>query len=904
MVCMCYKMSQVLEATFRLLVWVVLIASPAPQALAADADGCAQLQAEATSLTTNTVRTVRTRVELGSDRGQAFGSLWEARTAEGIPIAGAGFLSAYNTQDRSDRRTLHVYLRMADETAPASAVSPAIELLPRPSSDAGTYLYGFDGKLFSYGRNALDQGLRVWQPDLRAWLIDAQTPPLAIQVDGRTMSASPTQINFDGRCVLDVAPNDSRIGEWYYADGTLLVRQFSVNSSNEFNRLIAYPWSPDQNQSVDLASGVALSLSKPGEFIYAFGQRPLGSERWIVAASNQGGVHLLGSGRDWTTLRAPDGKSFQIYSTINLEDRLLLGQYPTGELFQIAHQQLERLADWPPAMPSVSRNAREAQTMAIYGGDLYVGVWPWGELWRRDMAAQQWRFEGRLFSHPEPTDTTTHPYENETKLLDPVLNRWGQRITSLVPLGDSLYISTSAKGPNPYEDKFAFLSGGKYLEYGAVHRLRRPGCLAVPIRWSKETTELEFQFSRNRIEVIQDNVSLGSATWDADCPTDLTNWAITLGQGVFGAFAGKKVELVTTDSDRDRRQSQPSADPTRNHEHRPLRAAYVHLHRLLPPDSDSAQQQAVLEAQVDAMQRFGLNTIMPFVSNSSGEAHYQSQYMPHHFSASDPLAILARLTRERGMAFYPVLPVVVSGGTQPAGILHQNPHWALRDLAGKTLGYLSPAHPQARQWLADIVRDVVLNYQPDGIVLDYLRYANQPHQLDAASQQRFMHSLPAGVTDEQQRQLFQEFKEAELTELARLLSQTARDHHPSIRLAAYVWGAHVARKHTIAQVWPRWVELGLLDMINVSGYCHRETYGDAFMSQFRQRLQQAVELNQQLVKPAELTFALGVKTSHGSIHSADDARNYLDAAEQLGVPGVAYFTWEYLQPYVDQLQGR
>jgi hypothetical protein len=92
--------------------------------------------------------TARMTIDFGEDVGQAFGTLWEAKGLDGKPIAGAGFLNAYNTQDRSDRRMLHVYLR----TSGNGQFAP--QQLPRPTSDAGTYLFGFDGRLFAKGRTA------------------------------------------------------------------------------------------------------------------------------------------------------------------------------------------------------------------------------------------------------------------------------------------------------------------------------------------------------------------------------------------------------------------------------------------------------------------------------------------------------------------------------------------------------------------------------------------------------------------------------------------------------------------------------------------------------------------------------------------------------------------------------
>jgi uncharacterized lipoprotein YddW (UPF0748 family) len=302
------------------------------------------------------------------------------------------------------------------------------------------------------------------------------------------------------------------------------------------------------------------------------------------------------------------------------------------------------------------------------------------------------------------------------------------------------------------------------------------------------------------------------------------------------------------------------------------------------------------------MKEFGLNALMPFVTTSSGEAYYESGLLKRIYSDSDPVRILARESRSRGIGFYPVVPVAICGDQQPRGVLLQHPEWAMRHPDGRAMGYISPAHPEARKWLAGVIREIVEKYQPDGVVLDYIRYANRPQRLDPASEERFRKSLPADCTPAEEKKRLQEFKESELTALVRLIDETGRAARPNLKLGAYVWGPHVVKNHQIAQVWPLWVKRGYLDMVNVSGYCHRETYGESFLNVFEQRMADSLELNRQLAKPALLTFALGVNTSHGRVHSADDIRSYLNIADRLKLNGVAYFTWDYLQPYLHQLK--
>jgi len=54
---------------------------------------------------------MRLRVDLQQDVGQNFGTLFEAVDDEGHVVAGAGYVGSYNTQARSDRRSLHFFVK-------------------------------------------------------------------------------------------------------------------------------------------------------------------------------------------------------------------------------------------------------------------------------------------------------------------------------------------------------------------------------------------------------------------------------------------------------------------------------------------------------------------------------------------------------------------------------------------------------------------------------------------------------------------------------------------------------------------------------------------------------------------------------------------------------------------------
>jgi uncharacterized lipoprotein YddW (UPF0748 family) len=135
--------------------------------------------------------------------------------------------------------------------------------------------------------------------------------------------------------------------------------------------------------------------------------------------------------------------------------------------------------------------------------------------------------------------------------------------------------------------------------------------------------------------------------------------------------------------------------------------------------------------------------LIPFVVTTDKKAFYPSRLITEKpYGDWDPLAVLVREGRRRGLQIYPAVCVMASGHERPAGVLKEHPDWALRDKAGQPLGFISSGHPEARKWVVAVIKEIAVRYQPDGILLDYLRFPSDSAQMDGISQARFDQSHP------------------------------------------------------------------------------------------------------------------------------------------------------------------
>jgi len=821
-------------------------------------------------------------IERGPDRGENLGSLWEATDAEGRVVAGAGFLGAYNTRPRSDRHHLHVFVRGLEQGKDWKVERmPAID-----SPQRGYYPFSMDGQIYVVGRGGPDGTVYRWDEARQQWVAADDVLPYAESVAGKMLIVTAESATYNGHRLLDLSDSAERLGEHYFANGNLIVRRYRPGAQPATNRLAVYRWEPEADRAPTEVPEAAIALSQPQEFVYAFGQW----HNHVLAATNYGAV-LRFDGNQWTVLReASPGVSYQIYAALNYYDRLLLGHYPTGEIFEYVGEELKHLQDWPPRLSGVSAAARETQTLTIYGGNLYAGVWPWGEVWRYERDRRGWQFAQRMFNHPKLTDRLPHPYQEETSAVDKVANLWGQRVTGLLPYGQDLIITTSSKSGAAWEPRFAFLTPPQRDDYGAVYRANVPGNMAVATRWTSGPTQFKFTLEGEALEVHQDGRLLGKLPLDGERESRLAESRVAFGFGVYGPLRARILEKKAS--------LKVSTVPAS------FRATYFHPEEaFFQARSSQAKQRFMWREMLDSMQRAGLNVILPYFTGSSGQAYYASRLLPQQvFSNSDPMRVLMNEARSRGVLVYAVVCVTACGHEQPMGILRQHPEWALRHPDGRPLGYISPANPAAREWLASVVREIAAEYCPDGIVLDYIRYHNRPLRLDTSSEERFRASLPERCTPEEEAERLQDFKEAELTQLVRQIRQSVREESPGLQLGAYVWGPHTVKNHLTCQVWPRWLDCGYLDFVNVSGYYYPENNGAAYLNVFERRLSEARKLSLQSAHPVPVTFALGVITSHGRVTSADHIRAYLKSASNAGMEGFALFTWHAVLPYLEELR--
>jgi len=170
-------------------------------------------------------------------------------------------------------------------------------------------------------------------------------------------------------------------------------------------------------------------------------------------------------------------RAVQFYSSIKYQRETLVGEWPTGSIYTFDGKTLKPSVNWtPPPMRSREKVGYEAQSMAEYCGDLFVGYWPKGELWKYSREKNQWKFFKRFFSGGG--DSSVIPWFNRPQdEADPAF--YGQRITALVPFDSSLYVVTSNLRSWDGGIFADHLLPNELDEYGSIYEIKGKDCLTV-----------------------------------------------------------------------------------------------------------------------------------------------------------------------------------------------------------------------------------------------------------------------------------------------------------------------------------------------------------------------------------------------------------------------------------------
>lgn len=215
----------------------------------------------------------------------------------------------------------------------------------------------------------------------------------------------------------------------------------------------------------------------------------------------------------------------------------------------------------------------------------------------------------------------------------------------------------------------------------------------------------------------------------------------------------------------------------------------------------------------------------------------------------DPLATLLDLAHAEGLKVHAWVNMYFTwseNAPHPSDkhVINRHPEWITADRYGVRLDglarnelraqwieglYLSPAIPEVRRYLTDVVVEIAREYPVDGIHMDYARYPGEHSGVDEYSREEFMRLhdfdpltfLPGSGGESQPvtttwakdlEALWREWRCEQVTALVSSVARELRSCRPGIIVSAAVRPNPARAVHDFGQDWVEWLEGGLIDM--------------------------------------------------------------------------------------------
>lgn len=469
---------------------------------------------------------VQLDADLSADRGPATGTLFQVGTGTGVEI-GAGITFADNSAQVASATVVTFFARSEQRDV-------TVRDLGTPFTESAPFhLVVLDGRLVAFPYN--ERGLlpMYYDEDRATWTeFPSADPnrddlrPVLMDIAGETLEVVGDDVWYAGARISDGIDWDgATLVSAFYADGLLY---FAVD----------YPW------HAPVESGYRVCTWTPGAQLRSCADHRLGTSFWSYAAvpdARTGSLTVFGSKGEILKVSQEHGieqvadpgtVSNQIYSSVRFNDASLLGHYPSGSLTSYDGQSVDHFIDPPiPVQQCSSPNYREAQTVALWGGELAVGVWSWGEVWT-GIPGEQWSLAARGFSQPEPCGEA--PYQ-DVLISHPAheYNALGQRIFGMASWSTGLAVATSSKN-EPTSGALSLITAEQRAEYGRVLLLERDAEISCQLA-SVAGSRLTFRLDSDAMEVIQDGRQICSRSVNTAELVPITG-DVVVGSGAWGPF--------------------------------------------------------------------------------------------------------------------------------------------------------------------------------------------------------------------------------------------------------------------------------------------------------------------------------------------------------------------------------
>jgi len=298
------------------------------------------------------------------------------------------------------------------------------------------------------------------------------------------------------------------------------------------------------------------------------------------------------------------------------------------------------------------------------------------------------------------------------------------------------------------------------------------------------------------------------------------------------------------------------------------------------------------------LSKLNFNTVYPVVWNR-GHTFY-----PSAVATQEPLLAIMRLNGD-------VLADIIQQGhrqglrvipwfeygfmtTIHSQLARRHPSWITQSLTQKSdpenpqLLWLNPLHPEVQQFILDLIKEVVSQYDVDGIQLDDhfgmpVELGYDPYTIERYQQEHYGNPPPNSPLNSE----WMRWRANKISEFMGEIVQTVKSIKPDCIISLSPNPQAFAYKHYL-QDWQTWVQRGWVDELVL------QVYRDE-LSRF------TAELNQPAVRMARRTIPVSIGILTGTLGDPipfEQIQAQVEAVRDRAFDGVSFFYWETLWSYL------
>jgi len=274
------------------------------------------------------------------------------------------------------------------------------------------------------------------------------------------------------------------------------------------------------------------------------------------------------------------------------------------------------------------------------------------------------------------------------------------------------------------------------------------------------------------------------------------------------------------------------------------------------------------------------------------DAYYTSSYEPTGWSITpqagyDCLADIVTKAHTRGLEVHAWVVVnrawtstTPPPSTTPQHVFNAHPEWfSLTDTGGMFqddgCSWLDPGHPEVETHYSNVFREIVQNYDIDGLCLDYIRYAgtNWGYNSTAVARYNAEYGLsgnpPANDTQ------WSNWRRDQVTNIVKRTYLEAKAIKPNIKIGAAVWSTAYTANTYYFQNWDLWMSSHILDYAAPMNYL---TDNNAFNSENQDNYTRQ--------------YGRHVYIAQGSyLNTISNSMTQISSVQSMGFPGVQCYCY-------------